>query len=69
MSTFRVVIGENGELAIFADEGGFDDGKKVIEQVLAGIEAEGVELSDVGEVEQHSHDDDDGGHVHRHVTA
>lgn len=52
----RVVITADGQIALFTDEGGFESGKVQIERLLKALKLDGVQFSEVGQVEQHRHD-------------
>ena len=60
----RIVITPDGQIALFSDTGTFTAGKEQLEKLLASLQADGVQFSEVGQVEQHRHD---GEHVHDHT--
>jgi hypothetical protein len=64
----RIVILPTGQISIFVEEGNFEDAKLSLNRFLAELEAQGIDLESIGEVEQHRHDDQ---HleVKSHVTA
>lgn len=62
----RIVITPTGEIAFFTEEGTFEAGAEVIDALLKQLQAQGINLTDLGQPEQHRHDD---GHVHSHVHA
>ena len=49
----RVFVLNGGKVQIFVDEGTFDEAKKLTEQILAALAAQGMPLELVGEVEMH----------------
>lgn len=53
----RIVIESNGKVSIFSEEGSFEAGAAKIKDLLAKLEAAGLQLSDVGQIESHRHDD------------
>lgn len=52
---FKVVVADNGQLACFAENGTFAEGKVAIAKMIAAIQAGGVAVPTVSEVEQHRH--------------
>lgn len=62
----RVVITPNGGVAFFVDEGSLEDGKQAIERLVKKLKTDGVEFTEVGQVEQHRHAQDQ---VHDHVHS
>ena len=55
---FKVVIAENGDMAFFAEDGTFAQGKIAIATMVAAIQAGGVAVPQVSDVEQHRHDNE-----------
>ena len=53
----RIVILPDGRLGLYAEDGTFAQGEQAIAAVLAALGAAGIELAEVGSVEQHRHDD------------
>jgi len=49
----RVFVLEGGKIQIFVDEGTFDEAKDLTGRILATLEAQGVPLDLVGDVEMH----------------
>lgn len=62
----RIIITPDGKIAAFIDEGSFAEGKAKLETLLADLGGLGIELTDIGEVEQHKHDTD---HAHMHILG
>lgn len=60
----RIVITLEGEVSIVTAEGSFEEGQQKINEILAGLKAQGINLDLVGQVEQHRHDDPE--HLTRH---
>lgn len=60
----KIVIMPDGTVSVLIEEGTFETGKVKIEQLLAGLQAAGINLDLIGQVEQHRHDDP--GHLARH---
>ena len=57
----KVIILPDGNLSAFVEEGTYEEGKAKITKALQALGAAGVELKEVGKVEQHRHD---AGHTH-----
>jgi hypothetical protein len=53
----RIVILPDGRLGLYSEDGSFAEGEQTIAAVLATLGAVGIELAEVGRVEQHRHDD------------
>jgi len=53
----RIVILPNGRLGLYSEDGSFAEGAQALAEVLATLEAAGIEPSEVGRVEQHRHED------------
>ena len=53
----RIVILPDGRLGLYAEDGAFAEGERAIAEVLAALGAAGIELAEVGRVEQHRHED------------
>lgn len=51
----KIVILPNGQISTFIEEGSFEEGKQALAQLLAELEAEGMDFASVNEVEQHRH--------------
>lgn len=64
----RVIVLPNGQVSVFADEGTFDQAASKIEAIMAALGAQGIEFSEVGQVEAHRHDHEhvEAGHNHSH---
>lgn len=64
----RIVVTNDGQVSLFSEDGTFSEGKEKLELMLKYFQAQGIELSDIGQVEQHRHDGDGvlAGHVHSH---
>jgi hypothetical protein len=59
----RVIALPGGQIQIFVDEGNFAEAKAKTEALLAQLNAQGLPVVMVGQVEQHK---DDVSHVHVH---
>jgi hypothetical protein len=66
MAQVTVVIGLDGKIEFAVAQGEFSAAQVAINQTIEGMRAEGVEFSEVGEVERHRHDH---AHEHAHVQA
>ena len=53
----RIVILPDGRLGLYSEEGTFAEGEETLAEVLTTLGAAGIELAEVGRVEQHRHDD------------
>jgi hypothetical protein len=53
----RIVIGTDGQIAFFVDEGSFSEGSQVLSDLLRDLAAGGLQFSEIGQVEQHRHDE------------
>lgn len=62
----KIVILPDGQISAFVEEGTYAEGKAALERFLQDLGASGIELAEVGQVEQHCHDDQ---HVHTHATV
>lgn len=60
----RIVITQDGQIGLYTEEGTFEQGVEKLAALLAALQAQGVQLVEVGEPEQHRHD---GEHVHAHT--
>jgi hypothetical protein len=67
----RIVVLPTGEIGLFTEGGTFAQGKEQLARLLTELGAAGVRFSEVGDVEQHRHDDQqtgvlvhEGGHDH-----
>ena len=58
----RVIVTREGQVRIFIERGTFAEGKVKLERLLGDLTAAGVELVEVGDVEQHVHGPEE--HVH-----
>jgi hypothetical protein len=56
MAKVKVVILPNGSITAYVEEGTFDDGKKALQKVLAGLAGDGIDFADIGAVEMHKHE-------------
>ncbi len=63
----KIVILPDGQISAFVEQGTYAEGKAALERFLRELGAGGIELAEVGQVEQHRHDDQ-GVHVHESVT-
>ncbi|MEI7988774.1 MAG: hypothetical protein WCI88_07020 [Chloroflexota bacterium] len=54
----RLVITDTGEIGIFTDEGTFVEGKGKIEAMWQLLNELGIDLKNIGDVEQHRHDNE-----------
>jgi len=54
----QVVIGPTGEVGLYSKEGSFEGGKQLLEKLLGELAAGGVQFAEVGDVEQHRHEDE-----------
>lgn len=54
----KIVITQDGQVGIFTQDGTFLNGKEAIEKFFAKLQVAGVKFSEVGEVEQHRHDNE-----------
>lgn len=63
----QIVVTLDGEIQVITREGNFEEGRLAIEQLLATLKAQGVNVELDGPVEQHRHDD--AGQVRRQVEA
>lgn len=62
----RIIITPDGNLAAFIDEGTFEEGKIKLERLLADLSGLGIDLTEIGQAEQHRHDDQ---HAQLHATG
>jgi hypothetical protein len=53
----RIVILPDGRLGLYSEDGSFAEGAQALAAVLATLGAAGIELDEIGRVEQHRHDD------------
>lgn len=53
MQTFKIVVTPDGRIQFLAQDGSFGDGKAAIEQMLADLQAAGIEVTDASAVENH----------------
>ena len=56
----------DGKLSVFIAEGTFAEGKVKMEKMLSDLGLDGLEFSEVGQVEQHKHDTE---HAHVHASG
>ena len=61
----QVVITLDGQVSVITREGTFEEGRQVIETLLADLKTQGVDVQLTGPVEQHRHDEP--GKVQHHV--
>ncbi len=61
----RVVVIDN-RVQLFTDDGTFAEGKVKLEALLRELQADGIKLAEVGEVEQHRHSHEEA-HNDHHV--
>jgi len=52
----KIVILPTGQIAVFVEEGSFEDSKLALNRFLAELEAQGLDLESVSNVEQHRHE-------------
>lgn len=52
----RLIITPDGGFAAFIDEGTYEQGKAKLEALIKTLTDQGLELIDIGKVEQHKHD-------------
>jgi hypothetical protein len=54
----QVVVLPDGKFSAFIDkqEGDFEAAKAALQKLLAGLNGEGVEFSDIGQIEKHTHE-------------
>ena len=57
MAQMRIAIQDNGMVTIFTDDGTFKAGKEMTEKILALLQADGVDFDEIGQTEQHRHED------------
>lgn len=53
----KIVVGPDGTFALFSREGTLAGGAKVFSGIIGKLQASGVKMTEIGEPEQHSHDD------------
>ncbi len=53
----RIVILPDGRIGLYSEEGSFAEGEQALAAVLASLGAAGIDLAEVGRIEQHRHDD------------
>ncbi len=53
----RVVVTNDGQVSLYSDDGTYAEGKEKLEMILGQLKTQGIELTDIGQVEQHRHDD------------
>ena len=61
----RIVVEPTGKISFFSDDGTFAEGAEKIEELIKVLRAQGINLADVSQVEQHRHD---GEGLHSHST-
>jgi len=52
----NIILAEDGRIGFYLQEGTFSQGQKKLQQVLKALEAEGIVLEDLGEIERHAPD-------------
>ncbi|MBI5035594.1 MAG: hypothetical protein HZB51_34310 [Chloroflexi bacterium] len=52
----QIIIGLDGSIKLTVANGEFEPAKAAIEQAINGLRMEGIDFSEVGEVERHRHD-------------
>ena len=60
----RIVIMPTGEIGLFSEQGTFAEGERDLTRLLNELGAAGLQFSQIGDVEQHRHDDTT---VHEHA--
>lgn len=55
---FRIVISETGKIGFFTESGTFEQGNKQVEKILAALGASGISFEEIGQPEQHRHDEE-----------
>ena len=63
----NIVITLEGQVQIITQEGSFEAGQAKIAALLAALQAQGLEISLDGPVEQHRHGPNDNLHAHTHA--
>jgi hypothetical protein len=58
----RIAVTDDGRVAMWVDEGNFQEGKKIIEKMMTDLAASGIQFDVIAPVEQHRHD-------HEHVEV
>ncbi len=58
----RIVIMPDGQVTVFADEGSAETARPELAKVFAALQAAGLAVDQLGQPEQHRHDDQ-----HNHV--
>lgn len=54
----RIIITKDGKVIFLADEGTLESGAEKIQALIRKLAARGVNFSEVGQPEQHRHDDE-----------
>lgn len=62
----KIVITLDGQVSVVIEDGTFEAGRGAIEKLMSQLQAAGLDMALIGQVEQHRHDDPD--HLARHVA-
>ena len=60
----RIVLMPTGEIGLFSEQGTFTEGDQELTRLLNELGATGIQFAQIGDVEQHRHDDMT---THQHV--
>lgn len=60
----RIIISPDGTLQAYIDEGSYEEGKAKLEMLIVELNGLGIRFAEIGEVEQHRHDQE-----HSHIHA
>lgn len=52
-----IVIGPDGKVTVFTRGGTFNEGRKKLLALIEELKAQGLEITETGDVEQHRHDE------------
>ncbi len=60
----RIVLMPDGQIGLFSEQGTLADGERDLTRLLNELGATGIQFSQIGDVEQHRHDDTP---THQHI--
>ena len=64
----RIIVGPDGKVRVEVSEGTFAEASEKVDNLLNLLRANGIEFAEMGQPEQHRHDDQLTTTEHTHVT-
>jgi hypothetical protein len=61
----QITVGRDGKITIITQNGTFTAGVEKINEILAALKTEGIEITKADSPEQHRHDDPQHSHLHQ----